>query len=79
MKNIDGEESNTANGVNVKTEFNEFKDTLFNKKILIHKMRIIQGKKRNMGAYRINKISLLCLDDKRFILNDGIHMLAYFH
>ena len=27
------------------TEFNEFKDTLFNKKVLGHKMRIIQGKK----------------------------------
>ena len=27
------------------TEFNEFKDTLFNKKVLGHKMRRIQGKK----------------------------------
>ena len=32
MKNIDGKESNTAKGVNIATEFNEFKDTLFNKK-----------------------------------------------
>ena len=31
MKNIDGKESNTAKGVNIATEFNEFKDTLFNK------------------------------------------------
>ena len=30
MKNIDGKESNTAKGVNIATEFNEFKDTLFN-------------------------------------------------
>ena len=27
------------------TEFNEFKDTLFNKKVLGHKMRRNQGKK----------------------------------
>ena len=39
MKNIDGKESNTAKGVNIATEFNEFKDTLFNKKIIRHKMK----------------------------------------
>ena len=32
IKNIDGKESNTAKGVNITTEFEEFKDTLFNKK-----------------------------------------------
>ena len=56
MKNIDGKESNMAKGVNIATEFNEFKDTLFNKKIIRHKMRRIQGKKHKMGTYEINKI-----------------------
>ena len=79
MKNIDGKESNTAKGVNIATEFNEFKDTLFNKKVLRHKMRRIQGKKHKMGTYKINKISLLCFDDKRFVLNDGIHTFVCFH
>ena len=32
MKNIDGKESNTAKGVNIATEFNDFKDTLLNTK-----------------------------------------------
>ena len=41
-------------------------------------MRRIQDKKHKMGTYKINKISS-CLDDKRFVLNDGIHMFAYFH
>ena len=27
----------------------------------------------------MNKISLLCFDDKRFVLDDKIHTLAYFH
>ena len=45
MKNINGKESNTAKGKNIATEFNEFKDTLFNKKVLRHKMRRIQDKK----------------------------------
>ena len=57
MKNIDGKESNTAKGVNIATEFNEFKDTLFNKKIIRHKMRGIQGRKHKMGTYEIDKIS----------------------
>ena len=78
MKNIDGKESNTAKGVNIATEFNEFKDTLFNKKIMRHKMRRIQSKKHKLGTYEINKISLSCFDDKRFVLDDGIHTLAYF-
>ena len=78
MKNIDGKESNTAKGVNIATEFNEFKNTLFNKKIIRHEMRRIQGKKQKMGTYEINKISLSVFDDKRFVLNDGIHMFSDF-
>ena len=44
MKKIDGSESSTAKGVNITTEFNEFKDVLFNKKIMKHKMKRIQAK-----------------------------------
>ena len=33
IKSIDGKESNTAKGMNIATEFNEFKDTLFNKTV----------------------------------------------
>ena len=31
-----------------------------------------------MGTYEINKISLSVFDDKRFVLNDGIHMFSDF-
>ena len=65
--------------MSIATEFNAFKDTLFNKKIIRHKMRRIQSKKHKMGTYKINKISLFVFDDKRFVLNNGIHTLAYFH
>ena len=41
-------------------------------------MRRIQDKKHKMGTCKI-KISSSCLDDKRFVLNDGIHTFAYFH
>ena len=57
MKNIDGKESNTVKGVNITTEFNEFKYTLSNQKVLRHKMRRIQSKKHKFGTYEINKIS----------------------
>ena len=77
-KNIDGKKSNLAIGVNIVAEFNEFKDTLFNKKILRHKMRRIQTKKHKLGTYEINKISLSCFDDKTFVLNDGIYTRVYF-
>ena len=58
MLSDDGKESNTAKGVNIATEFNEFKDTLFNKKVLRHKMKRIQSKKHKVGTYEVNKISL---------------------
>ena len=49
-ENIDGKESNTAKGVNIATEFNEFKDILFNKKVIRHKIKRIQGKQPKMGT-----------------------------
>ena len=44
MKNIDGKESNAAKGINIANEFNDFKDTLFDKKLVRHKMKRIQSK-----------------------------------
>ena len=42
-------------------------------------MKRNQSKKHKIGTYEINKISLSCFDDKRFVLDDGIHILAYLH
>ena len=42
-------------------------------------MRRIQSKKNKMGTCAVNKISLSCFDNKRFVWDDGIHTLAYFH
>ena len=65
--------------MNITTEFNEFKDVLFNKKIMSHKMKRIQAKTHKIGTYEINKTSLSCFDDKRYVSDDGIHTLSYFH
>ena len=75
----DGAESNTATGVNIALEINEYKDILFNKKVIRHKIRKIQSKKHKIRTYKVRKISLSCFDDKRYILDDGVHRLAYFH
>ena len=42
-------------------------------------MKRIQAKKHKIGIYEINKISLSCFDDKRRVLDGGIHTLVYFH
>ena len=52
MKNIDDKESNTGKGVNIATDFNECKDTLFNNKIIRPKMRRIQGKRWQKICYK---------------------------
>ena len=48
------------------------------KKIIRHKMKRIQAKKHKTGTYEIDKISLSCFDNKRFVLDDAVHTLAYF-
>ena len=45
MLSDDDKESITAKGINIANEFNKFRDILFNKKVLRHKMKRIQSKK----------------------------------
>ena len=63
MKNIDGKESNTVKAVNIATDFNESKDTLFNKEVVRHKTRRIQSKKHKIGTYKVNKYYVLMIKD----------------
>ena len=46
------------------------------KKITRLNMKRIQSKLHRID---VCKISLFCFDDKRYILDDGINSLAYFH
>ena len=70
-------EKSTNKGHNAFIEFQEFHDTLFQKKILRHAMRGIKSKNDNLGSYETNKISLSCFDDKQYILKNGINTLVY--
>ena len=44
-----------------------------------HNMKRIQSKLHRIGTYNVCKISLSCFDAKRYVLNDGVNILAYFH
>ena len=79
IKKIDGKEHNTAKGVSIATEFDKLKDVLFNKKLLHTKWKEFKVKKDKLGTYEIDKISLSCFNDKRYVLDDGIYTLSYFH
>ena len=62
-----------------KLRHEELADVLFNKKVVRHNMKRVQTKLHITGTYDVSKISLSCFDDKRYILDDGISTLGYFH
>ena len=75
----DDKEVNKAKVVNLILKHNEYVNILKSKKIIRHKIKKILSEKHKVGTYLLNKISLSCQDDKRFILDDGINTLAYGH
>ena len=42
-------------------------------------MERIQSRLHKIGTYNVCKISVSCLDDKRYVLRNGVDTLAYFH
>ena len=57
----------------------DYKNVLFNNKQIHHKMKTIRSEKHQLGSFELNKISLSCFDDKRFIHQNGITSYAYGH
>ena len=57
----------------------DYKETLFNNKQMYHKMKTIRSENHQLGSYELNKVSLSCFDDKRYIHKDGIKSHAYGH
>ena len=58
---------------------NDYKDTLSNNKQMMHKMKTIRSENHQLGSYELNKVSLSCFDDKRYIHEDGRSSYAYGH
>ena len=80
---VDGKENKKRKGVN-SVVVNNIKDEIYvnvliNKEIMRHKMKRIQSKMHKICTYDVCKVSLSCFDDKRYILDDGINSLVYFH
>ncbi|PFX33260.1 hypothetical protein AWC38_SpisGene1938 [Stylophora pistillata] len=76
--------SRTAKGVKknvIKKDIKHenYKDVLFNSKQMHHKMKTIRSNEHEICSYELNKVSLSCFDDKRYILKDGINSYAYGH
>ena len=45
----------------------DYKRTLLNEEQMHHKMKTIRSQRHQLGSYEINKVSLSCFDDKRYI------------
>ena len=62
---------------NIKHE--DYKKVLFNNKQMHHTFKTIRSNNHQLGSFELNKISLSCFDDKRFIHQNGITSYAYGH
>ena len=62
---------------NIKHE--DYKRTLINEEQMHHKMKTIRSNKHQVCSYEINKVSLSCFDDKRYIHDNGTSSYAYGH
>ena len=60
-------------------EHEDYLSCLLNSTIEKHKIKTIRSDHHVVSSYEINKISLSCYDDKRYILDDGITSYAYGH
>ena len=67
------------NVIKNKIKHDDYKETLFNNKQMYHKMKTIRSENHQLGSYELNKVSLSCFDDKRYIHNNGIDSYAYGH
>ena len=75
-KTAKGIKKNIIKG-NIKHE--DYKKVLFKNEQMQHRMKTIRSERHQLGSYEINKISLSCFDDKRYIAENGIKSLAYGH
>ena len=57
----------------------DYKACLFTKIKQSRKMNVIRSHLHDIYSEEVNKVALSAYDDKRVILEDGIHTLAYGH
>ena len=84
FKMFEGEESKKCKGVKksvIKKSITheDYKTCLFIGKEQLRKMNVIRSYDHEIYTEEINKVALSADDDKRYILEDGIHTLAWGH
>ena len=67
------------NIINKDLKHKDYKEVLLNDKQMRHTMRSIRSSNHELESFELNKISLSCFDDKRFIHENGITSYAYGH
>ena len=81
---LKGEDSKKCKGVKksvVKKSIThkDYKKCLFTGKEQLRKMNIIKSRRHEIYTEEVNKVALSPIDDKRHILEDGVHTLALGH
>ena len=83
-KMFDGSEDNKCKGVTKNVtkrsiQFDDYRECLFSRKEQHRKMNVIRSHCHKIYTEEINIIALSSDDDKRVIMDDGIHTVAYGH
>lgn len=76
IESICMEENATANGVQSSIQHEDYKSCLFNGEFQMDSMVTFRSFKHQICTVVQNKTSLSKIDDKRHILDDGIHSLS---
>ena len=66
------------NAVDDERNYEDYKNVWFIWFYMRHKMNWISCKDQNVRSYRINKTSLSCYDDKKYIVEDRYSRLSHF-
>ena len=69
----------TKNVTKRSIQFDDYRECLLSRKEQHRKMNVIRSHCREIYTEEIHKIALSSDDDKRVIMADGIHTLAYGH
>ena len=80
----DGEETKKCKGIKRQVvessiRHEHYKTCLTTGKELLRKQNILRSYNHEVYTEEVNKIALSALDDKRYILSDGVHTLAWGH
>ena len=80
----DGEETKKCKGIKRQVvessiRHEHYKTCLTTGKELLRKQNILRSYNHEVYAEEVNKVALSALDDKRYILSDGMHTLAWGH